>query len=53
MNVVFFESPADARVWLHESHDQAHELWVGFHKKGSGNAGATYAEVLDQMLCFG
>jgi uncharacterized protein YdeI (YjbR/CyaY-like superfamily) len=53
MDVVFFESPVDARTWLGENHDRATELWVGFHKKGSGNVGATYAEVLDQMLCFG
>lgn len=29
------------------------ELWVGFYKVGSGKAGITYAEALDEALCFG
>jgi uncharacterized protein YdeI (YjbR/CyaY-like superfamily) len=29
------------------------ELWVGFYKKASGKRGITYAEAVDQALCFG
>jgi uncharacterized protein YdeI (YjbR/CyaY-like superfamily) len=29
------------------------ELWVGFYKKASGRGGLTYAEALDEALCFG
>ena len=50
---VFFESGAHFRRWLEENHDRAKELWFGFYKKGSGRAGVTYAEALDEALCFG
>jgi uncharacterized protein YdeI (YjbR/CyaY-like superfamily) len=29
------------------------ELWVGFFKKSSGKGGVTYAEAVDEALCFG
>jgi uncharacterized protein YdeI (YjbR/CyaY-like superfamily) len=29
------------------------ELWAGFFKKDSGKAGITYAEAVDEALCFG
>lgn len=53
MNVTFLDSPTAFRKWLEENHATATELWVGFHKKGSGKAGLTYAEALDEALCFG
>jgi len=28
-------------------------LWVGFHKKNSGKKSISYAEALDEALCFG
>jgi uncharacterized protein YdeI (YjbR/CyaY-like superfamily) len=53
MEITFFKSPAELRKWLEENQDKAKELWVGFYKKGSGQAGITYAEALDEALCFG
>jgi uncharacterized protein YdeI (YjbR/CyaY-like superfamily) len=53
MDLTFFESPAAFRVWLEEHHARASEVWVGFYKKGAGKAGITYAEALDEALCFG
>lgn len=53
MEVVFFKSPSELRQWLEENHDTVKELWVGFYKKSSGQAGITYAEALDEALCFG
>jgi len=53
MEVRFFATQAEAREWLEENHDKASELWVGFYKKGSGKTAATYAQVLDEALCFG
>ncbi|HYP39529.1 MAG TPA: YdeI/OmpD-associated family protein [Chloroflexia bacterium] len=53
MEVVFFESQSELRKWLEANHDKAKELWVGFYKKSSGQAGITYAEALDEALCFG
>jgi uncharacterized protein YdeI (YjbR/CyaY-like superfamily) len=49
----FFESAADFRRWLEANHDKASELWVGYHKKGSGRHGMTYREAVDEALCFG
>jgi uncharacterized protein YdeI (YjbR/CyaY-like superfamily) len=53
MKVKFFRSPAAFRAWLEKNHDQARELWVGFHRKDSGEPSITYPEALDEALCFG
>ena len=53
MNVVFFESPADFRVWLAANHAAAAELLVGYYKKGTGRPSMTWPESVDQALCFG
>jgi uncharacterized protein YdeI (YjbR/CyaY-like superfamily) len=41
------------RVWLEAHHSNASELWVGFHKKGSGLPSITWPEAVDEALCFG
>jgi uncharacterized protein YdeI (YjbR/CyaY-like superfamily) len=53
MDVRFFETPAEFRAWLDAHHDTATELWVGFHKKGTGRPSMTWPEAVDQALCFG
>jgi uncharacterized protein YdeI (YjbR/CyaY-like superfamily) len=53
MSATFLDSPAAFRKWLEENHGTATELLLGFHKKGSGKASITYAEALDEALCFG
>jgi uncharacterized protein YdeI (YjbR/CyaY-like superfamily) len=53
MDTVFFTSAADFRAWLEENYATAHELWIGFYKKSSGQTGMTYLEAVDQALCFG
>jgi uncharacterized protein YdeI (YjbR/CyaY-like superfamily) len=53
MKPVFFSSPADWHAWLENHHDKHQELWVGFHKKGSGKASITWPESVDGALCFG
>jgi uncharacterized protein YdeI (YjbR/CyaY-like superfamily) len=50
---IFFASPSDFRRWLEENHATARELWLGFYKKGAGRAGLTYAEAVDEALCYG
>lgn len=52
-NITHFPSGAAFRKWLEAWHDKATELWIGFHKKDSGKKGMTYAEALDEALCFG
>jgi uncharacterized protein YdeI (YjbR/CyaY-like superfamily) len=49
----FFASPEDFRRWLEENHETASELWVGYYKKGSGRGGMSYAQAVDEALCFG
>ena len=49
----FFSTPAEFREWLEQNHDKASESWLGFHKKSSGKKSITYAEALDEALCFG
>jgi len=53
MQPKFFTSPEKFRQWLERNHDGATELLLGFHKKSSGLKSVTYAEALDEALCFG
>ncbi len=53
MEVVYFESAAAFRIWLEANHESATELWVAYYRKGTGRSGITYAEAVDQALCFG
>ena len=53
MKIRFFRSPPDFRMWLAGHHDTAQELWVGFHKRGSGRPSLTWPESVDEALCFG
>lgn len=52
-DVLFFDDGEAFRVWLAEHHDTAAELWVGFHKKASGNGGISWPEAVDEALCQG
>ena len=49
----FFPTPEDFRAWLEAHHQSERELLVGFHKKGSGKPSITWAESVDEALCFG
>ena len=49
----FFASQAAFRKWLEGNHATKTELWVGFWKKGSGKAGMTYEQAVDEALCHG
>lgn len=53
MDAVFFESQTAFRTWLTDNYNKASEQWVGFYKKSAGKVGITYAEALDEALCFG
>ncbi|HEX2202119.1 MAG TPA: YdeI/OmpD-associated family protein [Longimicrobium sp.] len=53
MDATFFDTQDELRRWLEENHAAAAELYVGFYKKGSGKTGITYAQALDEALCFG
>lgn len=49
----FFPTPGHFRRWLERHHASERELWVGFHKKGSGRPSLTWPESVDEALCFG
>ena len=49
----FFSTPDKFREWLERNHDSTSELLLGFHKKSSGKKSITYAEALDEALCYG
>jgi uncharacterized protein YdeI (YjbR/CyaY-like superfamily) len=50
---LFFPSPAEWRRWLASHHKSAGELWVGFYKRESGKPSLTWAEAVDEALCYG
>ena len=52
-DVTFFETPADLCAWFDAHHATDRELWLGFHKKGSGLPSVTWPEAVDEALCVG
>jgi uncharacterized protein YdeI (YjbR/CyaY-like superfamily) len=53
MKITFFNSSSEFREWLETNHEHAGELILGFYKKGAGRQGISYAESVDEALCFG
>lgn len=53
MEPTTFRRPEDFRTWLEQHHESERELWVGYYKKGSGEASITWSESVDEALCFG
>jgi uncharacterized protein YdeI (YjbR/CyaY-like superfamily) len=52
-NTLTCKNLAALRAWLRRHHDKETEIWLVFFKKDSGIAGVSYAEALDEALCFG
>jgi uncharacterized protein YdeI (YjbR/CyaY-like superfamily) len=53
MKTVTFVSWRDFRAWLAKNHDRSDGILLRIYKKDSSVASLTYAEALDQALCFG
>ncbi len=53
MEPLFFTRLEDLRAWFEANHDRETELWIGYYKKGSGRTSVSYAESVEQALCFG
>ncbi len=51
--MMYFDSSADFRDWLQDSHAARDELWVGYWKKATGRPSMTWEESVDEALCFG
>jgi uncharacterized protein YdeI (YjbR/CyaY-like superfamily) len=48
-----FRSSADFRQWLAQNHAGSSGIWLRFFKKSSNEKSLSYAEALDQALCYG
>lgn len=48
-----FRSSKELRAWLTKEHARSADLLLRIYKKDSGVPSVTYAEALDQALCFG
>jgi uncharacterized protein YdeI (YjbR/CyaY-like superfamily) len=48
-----FKSSADFRQWLENNHAGSSGIWLRFFKKSSKEESLSYAQALDQALCFG
>jgi uncharacterized protein YdeI (YjbR/CyaY-like superfamily) len=53
MKIMTFTSSGDFRSWLAKNHGQSDGVLLRIYKKDSGVSTVTYAEALDQALCFG
>ena len=51
--ILGFRSSSEFRKWLSANHRQSDGIWLRIFKKGSGERSITYAEALDEALCFG
>src|SRR3954467_2850405 len=49
----FFRTPKELQRWLKSNHTKASELWVGFHKVGTGKRSITWPQSVDEALCVG
>lgn len=48
-----FKKASDWKKWLEKNHAKSMGIWLRFFKKKSGVPSITYAEALDEALCFG
>ena len=52
-DATFFASPEEFRSWLKSNHESGTELIVGYWKKHTKKPSMTWAESVDEALCFG
>ena len=48
-----FSSPVEFRIWLKRNHNESSGIWLRIWKMNSGTPTVTYAQALDEALCFG
>jgi uncharacterized protein YdeI (YjbR/CyaY-like superfamily) len=53
MEIVSFRTAIEFRRWLERNHRESAGIRLRIFKKGSGVPSITYAEALDEALCFG
>jgi len=53
MKTLSFKSPLDFRKWLEKNHATSDGIRLCIFKKDSGEKSITYAQALDECLCYG
>lgn len=51
--IIPFKDSATWRRWLDENHTKLDGVWLRLYKKASGVPSISYAEALDEALCYG
>jgi uncharacterized protein YdeI (YjbR/CyaY-like superfamily) len=51
--IIAFKDAGLWRRWLDKNHDKVDGVWLRLYKKGSNFPTVTYAEALDEALCYG
>jgi uncharacterized protein YdeI (YjbR/CyaY-like superfamily) len=52
-DVRVFSATRSFRSWLDQNHDAADALFVGYYRKGVPKQAMTYAEAVEEALCYG
>lgn len=53
MEVLSFATSIEFRTWLKKNHNESLGIWLRIWKISAGTPTLTYAEALDEALCFG
>lgn len=53
METLSFPSSIEFRNWLKKNHGESSGIWIRIWKVNSGTPTVSYAEALDEALCFG
>jgi uncharacterized protein YdeI (YjbR/CyaY-like superfamily) len=52
-DILTFRSQSEFRKWLAANYRTSSGIWLRIYKKDSGEATVSYAEALDEALCYG
>lgn len=53
LQIISFTSSSEWEQWLDQHHTLQKGIWIRFYKKDAGIPSITYAEALDEALCYG
>jgi uncharacterized protein YdeI (YjbR/CyaY-like superfamily) len=53
MKTLSIEDRPEWRAWLSANHDKENEVWLVYHKKGTGKESISYNGSVEEALCFG
>ncbi|MGH2446509.1 MAG: YdeI/OmpD-associated family protein [Candidatus Limnocylindria bacterium] len=51
--VLVFATHDELRAWFETNHDSATEAFIGYYRKGVPKSSVTYAQAVEEALCFG